>query len=213
MEPDNSKASRQSLDSAHSTTPFIQKPTFQPPPNYPELRSKKGSHGTAMNIKVTFVVLAFRILAFVSGLSIGIGLAVLGVHWAEMIVLAVFTWASAAWNGFMIIGPLRKQSFRLSLAMSDGRVISFGPRSNEEVDRPKRCCSPIFWVDFFLFTALITLNIVNTIRCPSYYLTNLGFNWFTIIFQLVVTLLTASPALLTAHIRIEPTETPQISLP
>ncbi|KAF2972541.1 hypothetical protein GQX73_g890 [Xylaria multiplex] len=213
MASDNTKASRQSIDSAHSSAPLIPKSTFQPPPHYPVPRAMAASHGTATDIKLSYIVLACRLVAFISSLSIAISFAVLGVRQAEMIALVVFMWIFAVWQGLMLISLSRNPSLRMSLVMSDGRVIKFGSERDNEGGHRRRHCSPrAFWVDLLLFSVIFPLNLVNAIRDWGYYRNNLDLNWITIAFQIVITLLTASPSLVTAHIRFEPTEMPQISL-
>ncbi|KAI0531826.1 hypothetical protein GGR58DRAFT_214405 [Xylaria digitata] len=209
MASDNTKASRQSIDSAHSSAPFIPKPTFQPPPNYPMPRAMAASHGTGTDIKLSAVILTCRLLAFISGLSIAISYAILGVKQAEMVALVVFMWIFVVWQGLMLVGLFRKPSLR----MSDGRVIRFGSeRDNEGGHRRRHCFPRAFWVDLLLFCVLFPLNLVNNLRDWGYYRTNLHLNWITIVFQIIITLLTVSPSLVTAHIRFESTEMPQISL-
>ncbi|KAI1423113.1 hypothetical protein F5Y12DRAFT_555705 [Xylaria sp. FL1777] len=209
-------ASRQSIDSVRSTSPFLQnRPTFQPPPHDSEDHVRARSDGGATKLKLSIVVLASRIFAFISGLAIGISFAVLGAWRVETIFLIVFTWISVAWNALVLIGPImRGPSVRISLVLNDGRVIGFGsPGHDESGGRRRRRCPRAFWVDLLLLGVLIALNVVNTLSASSYHRISVNLNWFTIAFTIILTLLTAFPPLATAQVRFESADAPQISLP
>ncbi|KAI0450833.1 hypothetical protein F5B21DRAFT_507816 [Xylaria acuta] len=199
MEPDNMPP-RQSIDSTRSTSPLIQSPVVQPPPNYPESHDNEKGR-----------VLVFLTLALISGLAIGVKFAMLGAHRVEMILLIILTWVSAVWNGLMLIS-LHKSSFRISLVLSNGEVIGFGPQSGGEGDHRGHRCPGAFWVDLLLGSAVFSLNLANSCEGIWYHRTALALNWVPIAFHLIVVLLTVSSALFAAHVRFEIVEMPEISL-
>ncbi|KAI1278280.1 hypothetical protein F5Y07DRAFT_397837 [Xylaria sp. FL0933] len=209
-------ASRQSTDSVSSSTPFIQHPTFQPPPKGHVEGHVEASlrNDAATSIKFSVVILAFRILALISGLAVGVSFALLGAWWPMTFALIVFVWITSAWNFLMIYHIIRKPSLRISLVLKNGRTIRFGsPDGDEDGMRRRRCHPRAVWIDLILLCIVFALNIVHHVRTGSYYRTTLSLNWFPITFQIIITLLTAFPALAKAHILFETAETPQISLP
>ncbi|KAI0429041.1 hypothetical protein F5Y09DRAFT_270388 [Xylaria sp. FL1042] len=207
-------AARPSTDSTHSAMPFLQNPPFRLPPKYPEGHVETLNDGAATKVKLSVIVLVFRFFAVISGLAVGVSFALLGAWWPETIALVVFTWVTLAWNLLALITLIRKPSLQITLVLKNGRTIRLGSADDDEGGSRRRRCRPrAFWIDFLLLCTVFSLNIVNHVTTGSYHRTTLSFNWFPITFQIIITLLTAFPALATAHIRFESADSPQISLP
>ncbi|KAI1121404.1 hypothetical protein F5Y10DRAFT_102140 [Nemania abortiva] len=218
-------ASRDSIDSAGSAAPLISAPSFHQPP--PPPRSKyHENHGnvvgngnnTATKVHIAAVIVACRILALIAGLAIGVSFALLGEAWRGVTIsLIVLTWVSVAWNALMIVSLIsfiRRPSLRVSLVLSDGKVINLGSQGEGDGGENRTCFPPFaFWIDLLLVTAVMGLTIAEHVTGDRYHRTTTGLNWFTITFNLIVTLLTMFPALVTAHVRFETVEMPQIALP
>ncbi|KAI3333833.1 hypothetical protein F4824DRAFT_234826 [Ustulina deusta] len=111
--------SRLSIDSTHSASPFIEN-IYQPPQNQLEGHVSARSGGAATKVRLSVVVLAYRILALISSLAIGVSFAILGAWWDGIIALSVFTWVSVVWDGLVLISYIRKPSLcqRISLTIS-----------------------------------------------------------------------------------------------
>ncbi|KAI1116516.1 hypothetical protein F5Y14DRAFT_449029 [Nemania sp. NC0429] len=211
-------ASRESVDSTRSTSPLIeQDSSFQPPPKYSQSHDNKAasnSNDGASKITVSAVVLGCRLVVFIASLAVGISLAVLEVWRPEHIALTVFSFLSATWNGVLMIGFLHKLSVRVSLVLSDGKVISFeNGEGGGEGGRRRSCCSRAFLVDLFLVCATFATTVASMVINVHYARTTIRLNWIPIAFHIAVAALTMFPALGTAHIRFEPIETPRLSLP
>ncbi|KAJ8132415.1 hypothetical protein O1611_g1210 [Lasiodiplodia mahajangana] len=208
-------ASRESIDSTGSAAPLISGPFFQPPPSdYPHNHDKAVGKGNDAATKVGFsaFIMAFRLLALISGLAIGVSFAILGAWRIVTILLIVLTWVSAAWNAIMLIVLIRTPSLRVSLVLGNGRIIRLGAQNEGDGQGKRRRCSPrVFWIDLLLVAALIAFNIAQGVTGASYYRTTVALNWFTIAFNIIITVLAMFPA--SAHVRLETAEMPQISLP
>ncbi|KAI0112539.1 hypothetical protein GGR51DRAFT_44770 [Nemania sp. FL0031] len=211
-------ATRESIDSARSTSPLIVGPPFQPPPHdYPVSNDKAPRNDKATKVNISVVIVAFRILALVSSFAIGVSFAILRAWRVVTILLIVLTWLSAAWNAIVLIGlirELRNLSLRVTLVLGDGRVINLGASNGDGGERKRRRCSPrAFWVDIFLVAALFAFNIAEGVTGRRYLRKTVALNWITITLNFIIALLTCFPALVTAHVRFETVEIPQISLP
>lgn len=220
-------ASRQSIDSTHSTAPLIKSPTFQPPPLRYESHDRAESNKPARSINVSTIVLAARILALIAGIVVGTGYSIRGSNIPQVLVLIVLVWVSAAWDAAMVVRGLRHPSLQISLVLSDDRVIRFGgPDEEVEVEaeaeaedpksrRKRRCRFPrAFWTDAALVTAVFTLNLVNCIVGLGFrYRVQLSWNWVAITCHIIIALLTASPAVSKAYVRFGAVEMPRVALP
>ncbi|GAP88376.1 hypothetical protein SAMD00023353_2900460 [Rosellinia necatrix] len=211
-------ASRPSVDSTRSTSPLIQNPTFQPPPKHSATHGQTADNDTATIIRLSDAVLAFRILALISAAVVGINFAILGeLYNTETILLLVLVWVAVAWDGLVLISLSRKQSLRVSLVLNGGKTFRLGPRAdNEEGERREYGCLRAFWVDLLLASAALAATIYNKVLGDGYHRPAVRLNWFPVAFHIAIVLLTVSPALTTAHVRLERTETvemPRIALP
>ncbi|KAI0453527.1 hypothetical protein F5B21DRAFT_279684 [Xylaria acuta] len=209
MDPNNMP--RQSTDSACSTSPFIQRPAFQPP-NYPEGYDKAKGYGATTEVKVSVMLMVLRIIAVITGFPIAIGFVTMSIRRDVMIALIVFTWFSAVWNALMLIRL--PKSLCMSLVLSDGKTIRFGSHDNDEADPPKRRnCMRAFWIDLILAGVVFSLNIVNISEGRRDFRSILILNFFPAIFHIFIALLGMSPKLLNAHVRFESVKRSQIALP
>ncbi|KAI1183404.1 hypothetical protein F5B17DRAFT_136931 [Nemania serpens] len=207
--------SRESIGSTGSASRLIPDSTPQPPPKYSQSDAKVLYKDTTSKITISAVVLVCRVVACIASFAIGISLAALEVWSPEQIALTVFTWLAATWNGVLLIGFLHKPSARMSLVLGNGRVITFGsPGNGEGGDRRSYHRFPrAFWVDLLLVSATLASNIASTVIGRRHARATINLDWIPIGFHIAVALLTMYPALAAAHIRFEPTEMPQISLP
>lgn len=177
-------ASRQSIDSTYSTSPLIQGPASQPHPEDHASHGKAVGENTGTKVRVSTVIAIFRLLALISGVAIGTSFALLGAWRVQTIVLIVLTWISVAWNGLMLASLARKPSLRISLVFRDGDIIQFGSQSEGNRGKKCRCRYPrAFWVDLFLVSAVIALNVAQGLLGDwyywDYYHTTVSLNWFT----------------------------------
>ena len=222
--PGNTEA-RPSTESTDSYAPLIpNNPPFRPPPhNYVDgdFPSNIKSGRASTNVKLSGIVVVLRVLAAISGLAIGISFVVLGVYQDIVMALTAFVWVAFAWDVWVLAVLVRKPSVRISLVMRDGRAINFVNRDEDDEDsgngngrRRRRCGWPrAFWIDLLLLCVVFSLTIVGHVHGWGQWQKTIGLNWFALAFHILITVLTATPKLSSAHVRFERADVPQIALP
>lgn len=189
-------ASRQSIDSTHSSAPLIENPvSFQPPPPHYINRDTKGKGSSKFNdpakkIKISTITLAIRIIALIVTLIVAISFSVQRSSAPEAIAITILLWINVVWDAFMVLRGLRHPFLQISLVLGNDRVIRFARPDDHDVleegeggedperRRKRECRSPrAFWADAGLVVATFGLNLGVTIHAYSYYRYRAASNW------------------------------------
>ncbi|KAI0193119.1 hypothetical protein F4808DRAFT_361978 [Astrocystis sublimbata] len=164
------------------------------------------------------LIITIRAIVLILSFTAAIIFSISGYYKPEMVLLNVFTWIWVVWNAGMLAGPLMTHGFRLSLVLSNGKVIGRDAESDAAGSgRPgkvRKLCSRIAaFVEPLLLLLVFVFNLTNSIIQPWWYGSGLQLNWAPIGLYLIVVVLSYVPQLAESHVRFGSAGNPQIALP